>query len=189
MRKGQAQRGSAPRLAGLVHVRMCHRALCGARARVRRGACCGRGRVQVGYLRVHAGVATGPGRQEGAEARADVLGPRGSEVNKPRGGKGPREAKDVGGQNGGKRGQPVRHSCTPAAAAPPSSLPRPSDRCRTAHRGRVTPRARLAARASVAPPVAPAVEAGHGGTAPCGGAATCAVAERARGGGGTAARI
>ena len=132
-----------------------------------------------GTWRVHAGVATGPGRQEEAEARADVHGQYGSDVIIPRGGKGPRESKDVGGQGGGKRGQPLRHSYAPAAAAPPSSLPRPSARCRTPHRARVTPRARSAARASFAPPVAPAVEAGRRGTPPCGGAAPC---ERVRGG-------
>ena len=144
---------------------------------------------KLGTWRVHAGVATGPGRQEEAEARADVHGPKGSEVKKPRGGKGPREQRTLGGKTGEERGQPVRHSYTPAAAAPPSSLPRPSARCRTPHRRRVTPRARSAARASVAPPIAPAVEAGRGGTAHCGGAAPCAVAGRARGGGGAAARI
>ena len=70
---------------------------------------------KLGRWRLQARVAAGPGRQEEAEARADVHGPESSEVNKPRGGKGPREAKNVGGQDGGKRGQPVHHSYIPPA--------------------------------------------------------------------------
>jgi len=66
--------------AGLVHFQMRHCTARVALACAGRGARRGRGRIHIGYLRVHVGVAARPDPQEEVEARADVLGPEGREV-------------------------------------------------------------------------------------------------------------
>ena len=71
---------SAPRLAGFVRVRMRHCTSRAALACAECGACRGRGRIHIGYLRVHVGVAARPDRPEEVEAHANILGPEGCEV-------------------------------------------------------------------------------------------------------------
>jgi len=108
---------------------------------------------------------------------------RRSRGNTPRGEKGPREAKDVRGQGGGRGEQQSAPLLSPRRRRPPSAPPRPSARRCSPHRGGdVTQRARSAACVCVARWSAPSRCGGaRGDGAPWRGRPVGGFAEGARG--------